>query len=105
MEPRVFVTQESSKLNYLPAEQFGKVVFLTRQEYSPIRGSIGNQHLIASIRQQLSDFDPERDFITMSGSPVIAGIVFMILGQTTNRLNVLRWSNRDHVYQHLVIEL
>lgn len=103
MKARVFITQENPNLNYLPAEQFGDIVFLTREDFSPVRNSLHNDALIAEVRQKLKDFNPETDFITVSGSPVVAAVVFMILSEKTKAINMLRWSNRDHVYQHLVI--
>lgn len=102
-KPRVFVTQENPALNYLPAEEFGDVVFLTREDFSPVRNSLHNDALMAEVRSKLKDFDPERDFITVSGSPVVTAVVFMILSERTRIVNILRWSNRDHLYQHLVI--
>lgn len=103
MKPRVFITQENPNLNYLPAEQFGDVVFLTRDDFSPVRNSLRNDGLVSEIRAKLKDFDPSTDFVTVSGSPVVAAVVFMILSEKTKSINMLRWSNRDHMYQHLVI--
>ena len=103
MKARVFVTQENPNLNYLPAEEFGDIVFLTREDFSPVRNSLHNGALMTDVRTKLKDFDPERDYITVSGSPVVAAVVFMILSERTRLVNILRWSNRDHLYQHLVI--
>ncbi len=105
MNPRVFVSQEHGQLDYTPAESFGDVVFLTRLDWSPVRSSLTNTALVQEIRDRLRDFRPDEDFITTSGSPVVAGIVFMILREKTDSVNVLRWSNRDHRYQHLVINV
>lgn len=105
MDAKVFVTQENPNLNYLPAEEFGEIVFLTRSEFSPIRNSLNNDRLLDEIRSKLKEFRPKEDYIVISGSPVVAGIVFMLIREITETLNVLRWSNRDHVYQHLVISI
>lgn len=103
MKARVFITQENPNLNYLPAEQFGDIIFLTREDFSPVRNSLRNDALVTEIRGKLKDFDPQTDFVTVSGSPVVAAVVFMILAEKTKAINMLRWSNRDHVYQHLAI--
>lgn len=105
MKAKVFITQENPNLNYLPAEQFGDIVFLTREDFSLVRNSLHNDALIAEVRQKLKEFNPETDYITVSGSPVVAAVVFMILSEKTKTVNMLRWSNRDHVYQHLVINV
>jgi len=104
MTARVFVTQENPNLNYLPAEAFGDIEFLAREDFSPVRNSLHNEALIQKIRHKLKEFNPDIDFITVSGSPVVAAVVFMILAEKTKTVNILRWSNRDHVYQHLVID-
>src|SRR5688572_17034997 len=100
--PRVFVTQEQ-QLNYTNAESFGEVVFLTREEVSPIPGSLTNTEIMAEMTRKLADFDFDCDFIAPSGSPVVSGMAFLILGsmadregrQACRKLCVLRWSNRD----------
>lgn len=103
MQARVFVTQENPNLNYLPAEEFGEVVFLTRQDFSPVKNSLNNEALVEELRKKLKDFNPRSDYITISGSPVVAAAIFMIIREMTDTLNILRWSNRDHVYQPLVV--
>lgn len=102
---KVYITQENSSLNYLPAEQFGEIVFLTRNDFSQVKGSITNGILINELRTKLREFDPENDYIAVSGSPVVAGVAFMILRERTDKVNILRWSNRDRVYQTLSIQL
>ena len=66
---RVFVTHENPALNYLPAEEFGELVFLTKDELSPVKGSIRNGSLIDEIRHKLQSFEPNLDYICLSGSP------------------------------------
>lgn len=109
-KPRVFVTQESSQLNYGHAEEFGEVVFLTRDEVSPVPGSLINASIREEIGRKLADFDFDNDFLAPSGSPVVSGIAFLILGEMVEskvpaKLCVLRWSNRDRVYQPISIAL
>lgn len=102
---KVFITQENPNLNYLPAEAFGEIVFMTRGDLSPVRNSLNNEALIDELRVKIREFDVKADFIVISGSPVVAAAVFMLLRERTETVNVLRWSNRDRVYQHLVISL
>lgn len=110
-KPRVFITQENSQLNYAHAEEFGEVVFLTAKEVSPIPGSIINADIMAEMERKLQDFDFDNDFLAPSGSPTVCGLAFFVLGQRTERenrnppkcLRVLRWSNRDRVYQPISI--
>lgn len=114
--PRVFVTQENGQLNYSRAEDFGQVVFLTRDDVSPIPGSLTNSALMEELAKKLGDFDFDHDFIAPSGSPTVCGLAFMVLGRSVEleaehgngqpkNLRVLRWSNRDRVYQPVTINL
>lgn len=117
--PRVFVTQENGQLNYSRAEDFGQVVFLTRDDVSPIPGSLTNSALMEELAKKLADFDFDHDFIAPSGSPTVCGLAFFELGmqvghaksvetaheRAPKNLRVLRWSNRDRVYQPVTISL
>lgn len=114
-KPRVFITQENSQLNYSNAEAFGEVVFLTRDEVSPVPGSLTNAALMTEMETKLADFDFDNDFLAPSGSPVVSGLAFLLLGKRIEleglhvsrkgKLCVLRWSNRDRVYQPISITL
>lgn len=105
--PRVFITQESDRFDYGQAEHFGEVVFLTAKEVSPIHGSLINATILEEMSRKLATFDFDKDFLTPSGSPVVTGIAFFMLGKRVASepalrnavLSVLRWSNRDRVYQ------
>jgi hypothetical protein len=103
--PRVFITQENQNQNYVAAEQFGTVVFLTRFEVSPIKNSIRNRDLVANLRSQLNDFNPEVDYLAPSGSPIVTGIAFAILAERHRAWTALRWSNRDQLYQPIPVNL
>lgn len=115
--PRVFVTQENSQLNYAHAEEFGEVVFLTRDEVSPVHGSLTNSAIMDEMKRKLVDFDFDYDYLAPSGSPVVCGMACVVLGLIVGItraerekappkcLRVLRWSNRDRVYQPIHITL
>jgi len=116
--PRVFVTQENTQLNYSHAEEYGEVVFLTAREVSPIPGSLANAFIMDELRTKLADFDFDNDFLAPSGSPVVCGMAFLTLGMRLGepgsragsmarpkQLRVLRWSNRDRLYQPITIQL
>lgn len=110
--PTVFVTQENSMLNYAPAEQFGSVAFLTSREASPVAGSLTNASIVEELRSKLRNFDFDFDHLCPSGSPTVNGLAFFILAESASResprpksLRVLRWSNRDRVYQPVVFKL
>ncbi len=103
--PRVFVTQESPH-DFSRAEEFGELVFLSHQDLNNIKGSLHNEDVLSKIRGKLIAFDPDRDWLVITGSPYITAATFMILGNKRVRtVKVLRWDNRDFVYRPLHIEL
>ena len=55
------------------------------------------------LRTKVSKFNPDDDYIVISGSPIVTAAVFMLLAEKTREVKMLRWSNRDRVYQPLVI--
>ncbi len=113
--PRVFITQENSQLNYGHAEEFGEVVFLTSKEVSPVPGSLINAEVTKELASKLESFDFDHDYIAPSGSPTVCGLAFLALGRRIElmhendvgpkNLRILRWSNRDRVYQPITITL
>lgn len=105
--PRVFVTQEvrTGRIDYSPARKYGQLTFCTIQDFSPENDSIINKVLIDELRTRLRDFDTKNDYIVTSGSPLVIAAVFMILRERTPCVRVLRWSNRDLIYQEVSINL
>lgn len=103
----VFVTQEakSGTVDYSPAKQFGRLEFLTIMDFSPEENSMNNQVLIQEVRAKLRDYDPEQDFVVITGSPTVTAVVFMILRERQHKVNILRWSNRDYSYTPVVVDL
>jgi hypothetical protein len=102
---KVFVTQENPGLNYMPAEEFGEIVFLTGLDFSLVKNSLANIALVEGLKQQLAKFRPEEDSIVVTGSPVVAAAVFMILASFTSEAVVLHWSNRDRAYRPITVSV
>jgi hypothetical protein len=101
----VYVTQETNH-DYRPAEAWGKIKFLTDGDLNNTKGSLANERLVREIRQQLKHFNPNEDWVVISGSPYVSALVFTLLGLAHHRqINVLRWDNRDLIYRPMYIEI
>lgn len=101
----VFVTQENQGLDYTPAEEYGEIRFITRKEWSGVKSSLINIDILREIKHALNEFNPAEDFLVVSGSPTVAALVFLQLGQMRLApLKMLRWSNRDRTYQLVSLE-
>jgi len=105
MASRVYVTQEAN-LNFTPAEKYGEVTFLTRDDLVNTKGSLHNEEVLASIAFKLKGYDPQQDWLVVAGSPYVSAAVFMILGRMGHRsIRILRWDNRDFVYVPMYLDL
>lgn len=101
---RVYVTQETN-YDFSPAEAYGEVVFVTSKDLNNLRQSQHNESVIAQIKDSLKHYNPETDWLVISGSPYVASVVFMLIGQKRPaHVQILRWDNRDFKYQPLHIE-
>lgn len=103
--PVVYISQENPHHDYRPAEEFGELVFLTTDEYSPVSASHRNRRIIGDIQSLLASYVPGRDFLLPSGSPVVAGIMYMVAGQRGNDHQILHWSNQERAYRLCSINL
>ena len=104
-EPIVYVTQETN-YDFTPAEAFGDIEFLTRDDLNNIKGSLQNEAIVTSLTTKLKGFNPTRDYVIIAGSPYVSALVFMILGKMNLReVKVLRWDNRNFHYIPMYLNL
>lgn len=107
MDVVVYVVTENH-LDFIKAERFGEVRFLTldrRDDFNNIGGSLNNRHLMASLRQLLADFREDKDFIILTGSQYVCAAVMLILGnKRLKKVKFLRWDNREMGYIPLTLE-
>ena len=96
--PTVYVVQENPRINYTPAEKFGIVKFLTADEYSPSQHSIRNKRILEDVIRGLSNFDPDRDYIILSGNPIIMSFAFSLVLQRKGYVKALWYQSMDRDY-------
>lgn len=102
---RVYVTCETNH-DFSMAEEFGSISFLTADDLNNSKASIHNSKVLADIQEKLEEFDPENDWVLVAGSPYISASVFLMLGlMGIDSVKILRWNNRDFVYQPLYLDL
>jgi len=102
---KVYITQER-QFDFSSAEEYGDLVFLSVDDMWNGRNSPHNAKLIEHLYDQLKDFNSDKDFIILSGSDMVIAAVFMLLGRLqVRRVSILRWSNRDRIYELAEIRL
>lgn len=95
---RVFVVQENPRLNYVDAERFGEVVFMTSKEFSPLKNSLINVEIINGVQAFMKEFDPDKDFLLLTGGPMLLGYVFHLAISKKGYLTALQWDGIKQAY-------
>lgn len=105
MSSIVWVTQETEN-DFRDAERWGEVRFLTVKDLNNNKNSWHNDELTRSLRAQIQKFNPEEDWVVVAGSPYVSAATFMLIGMRgINRVQILRWDNRDRRYIPMYINL
>lgn len=106
----VFVTQENHRLNYSDAERFGEVVFVNAAEYNPNPNSKANELIEQNIAAELGDFDPQEDYLLLSGDPISMILCFNHTAEIARRkfdihaVRVLKWDGHSRMYNQIVVD-
>jgi hypothetical protein len=100
----VYVTQELKGRDLSGALSFGELEVLVRANWAVTDESVNE--IITDIYDSLDSFNPKKDFLLLSGDPVIIGIAFMALtyiwdeGET---FKILRWDRIEERYISITI--
>lgn len=99
----VYVAQENNKVNYAPAEDYGRIVFLTSDEFSGLPQSLRNANVLQDICARFAAFDPTEDLIILTGNPVTMGYVFHLAFMRAIDVGVplryLQWDRNAGLYR------
>lgn len=96
-QPRVFVTQETTAVDYTPATKFGDLVFVTgvNDRITPYQESLSNAIMMDKINSRIADFN-DSDYLICTGAPTNMAIVANKLGAKLKK--ILAWDNRTMSY-------
>jgi len=100
----VYVTQELKGRDLSGALSFGELEVLVRANVAVTDQSVNE--IIADMYDSLDDFNPKKDFLLLSGDPVIIGIAFMALGYIWDEgetFKILRWDRIEERYISITI--
>lgn len=95
---KVYVTQENSAVDYLPATKYGDIIFVvgSNQRLVPHPGSMDNRLVLEQLRTVLMEFNPDEDYLLCTGSPTIMALCASELGPDLKK--ILNWDNRMRDY-------
>lgn len=100
---KVWIVQENNRMDYSPAERFGRVVFMTADEYRPQANSLLNQSTREAVERAAQRVEPE-DWVVLTGNPVMMGYVFHLVLQRLGAVRCLQWNRIRGEYQPHVFE-
>lgn len=95
----VFVVQENNRLDYAPAEEFGEVIFMTADEYQPLKNSLRNQAILSRVTECLDSFRPRSDYLLLTGNPILIGYVFHLAYCIEGYVRCLQWDRMHNSYR------
>lgn len=91
----VWVVQEGRN-DYTPAEKYGTVRFITDCDIGPIHNSKWNSLCKRDIADFASRYIPGKDYVVLTGNPVVCAHVVRSLPRGTNKF--LKWDSRSSMY-------
>lgn len=100
----VYAVNENPRLDYSDAERFGEVIFLTTHEFQGKPGSLLDQQTLTMMRAKMQHFNPEKDHLLLTGSPLMMGFAYYLAMGISQKLSVLRWDNRAFCYAQVWME-
>lgn len=98
--PKVYVVQENPNIDYSDAERFGDVIFMTMSELQPMRNSRRNAMILGDIESHVMAFNPEEDYVLLSGNLIAIGYAFsLLMAKSKGVLRCLQYSRIDRKYK------
>lgn len=99
--PIVWVVQEGQN-NYVAAEDYGAVRFITKGDIVKFEDSQRNREVEADIRDFLSKYIPEVDYLVPAGNPMLTAWLMLCLPRGKHKL--LKWEGRRACYIPFTLE-
>lgn len=112
MQSKVFVPQEPTRfdpafntrvpvVDLRPAAEFGVVQVMLPANAS----AMFMNPLVTALREKLSSFVSERDYLLAVGDPTLIAICGAVLARRMDRFKMLKWDKRQKMYHCVEIEL
>lgn len=99
--PRAFLVQDNPKLDFLPLREHA--VWPPLIVFGAGQVTLEPQYALQHAREVLKDLAP-RDFLVLSGDPVMIGICMAVVSDYFGRVRVLRWDRFEMTYVPIVLD-
>lgn len=90
---RVFIAQDLGLVNFVPAEDYGKLIVCIDRRVS----HVGLSRAFATLRERLRDIT-ENDWIVPTGHPAIIGYACHLMADRTGVIRLLVWDRQTERY-------
>ena len=99
-DSRVVFVHPNRRFNVEDARSFGRLVFLFENQRGIDHMNPGM--VLRRLQEALDreDFDPENDFVAVTGSSVLLSLLMVVLGRRYGKIRLLIWDHRTESYVH-----
>ena len=98
----VFIVQEVSGRNVVPAKKYGDLKLLLPERTNLM---LSTAPTVRKLRRELSDYNDE-DYLLLMGDPAAIGLACAVAASTNQgRFKVLKWDRQEGLYYPVEIDL
>lgn len=103
---KVFGTMRVKGKIYKDARRFGELVWILEPRDEVYPDTVDEDAVSACeiINEKLTEFDPDRDFILLSGDPAGIAMIMMCVGRKYKKAKLLKWDNGENRYYEITIK-
>jgi hypothetical protein len=94
---RVYVCFEATRMNFAGALRYGELVYVTPADIN-VASPTSIERVMRQARHSLLNYDPDKDYLVLVGSPILIGICASIVMMTHKRATLLQWDRQESVY-------
>ena len=97
MDGVVYIVQDDGSKNFSPALKFGSEIIALRKYDLPMT-KLGQDDAIRAIHHGLRNFTPDKDFLLLSGDPLLISMAVYTLLTNHGHVNCLKWDRQSTDY-------
>lgn len=99
-EAKVYVIQDDGRKNLSPATSFGQIEVLNNRDL-PMFGN--HQRTLDGIYRKLQGYVPDRDYVLLTGDPLLIGAICGFLIKKWGSIRCLKWDRQNFAYNCIEI--
>lgn len=88
------------KFDFTPAKEHGELFYLL----SPTAAPFKHENVLQELKDGLCNFT-ERDFLLLTGNPVLIGLASAVAADIAGTVNFLQWSGKDQRYLPIKVDV